>query len=709
MTSGPPPEQVPNRISQLRRLLQTDDEGDLQEEKKVDKPQQHLDDDGGTTFVPVQVEDPRCLEGLGLRRAARMGSSPPEAWGAHSPSCGPRPSHSSFRSLFVQAEPSPDAPAGSYLRDPATVPAGLLYDQGRRALREIRELTERDGPGRGGPAASRLAQLLRQGGPSQQHSRLRQLLVADDPTQPWAASCNVPTSPRDTELLKTPSPGPSHQPPQEQQTDEDRRKSSVLALAMLSSGIPTVLGTDKAHLVSPDTARSSRHRKLNKAAASRVTFALDLKACGPARPTPAEEQPDHSLAFKGRRSCLKRAACPSPRVGSSSPSDPRLLGEEPSFSASPPPPPSLTSPFSEHQASADSSIMSVGGYHHCKDRDVDNDSFSTFPTPDSSPCLLDDPCPARLDSPYLATVDTEDRDGGSSDRIVDTKDGGSSDQMVDTQYGGCSDLLAGTQDGGYSNLLADTQDCSSSDRIVDTQVGGSSDRMVDTQYGSSSDRMVNTQYGGSSDRMVDTQYGGCSDLLADTQDGGCSNLLADYQDGGSCDAFCASSPHLSEDLSQGGFYTPNGSPSDIEGVAATEGDLAHLGQLREEDLDSSRPLPGLGPLSTIEDTAGVLDDAVAYLNLPLAVHHSMSTPFAAEAEEEDEEEEGGQAAGPSGIGGCCKGKSSWPPASGREEDMEEVYLEIHRDLFARAFLFNKFMRLGGLQRKSRNEHGKQRP
>eukprot|EP00061_Rhincodon_typus_P009300 g32703.t1 len=331
---------------------------------------------------------------------------------------------------------------------------------------------------------------------------------------------------------------------------------------------------------------------------------------------------------------------------------------------------------------------------------ADDDSAVACPCP--GPRFLCRPLLNPLRSLYPMTAEGEERTAGTA---LDARDGGCSDLLSDVQDGGCSDLLSYVRDGGCSNLLSDVRDGGCSDLLLDAQDGGHvvmmagaqddgrSDLLSGTQDGGPIDMMMGTQDGSHTETMVDTQDGGCSgllsdaqdgspvdmmadppdggpvDMMAECQDGGSSDLLANSQDGSSCHAFCASSPHLSEDFGHEGFYTPEGSPSDMEGDVDPEALMARLGE-DEEEPGASGVWLGLDMLNTIGAVSG--------------------RPARPMAQSVTDKEDGSQASGSSQSGRGREGR-----ASGQAEEIaDDVYTEIHQDMFSKAFLFHKFMTQG---------------
>ncbi|XP_072350887.1 uncharacterized protein [Scyliorhinus torazame] len=459
-------------------------------------------------FPTLQLERRLRPAALGLGGAAGAGSAD-----------GP----GAFERLFRLPQASRGSPPHGAL------PARLLYDKGRRALRRIQELTEpSEAPE---PSAS---WLLREGSPGERCSRLRNLLLDEGPLEPCAASFAAATPPQETGLQRTPPAGTASPTPAESEREEGEPRLSVLALAMLSSGMPTVLSPsplpgpqgerfaggsgsplDQASETpgesGPSTAvGTGERRKVTKTASSRVTFTLGLDAHGPAWPTRAEELRARPPTFKRRTSCLKKAIrTPSPASGSSDVMTDSQDG-------------SLSDIMTDSQDGSLSDIMT----------DSQDGSLSDIMT-DSQDGSLSDIMADTQDARFSDLM-ADTQDGRLSDIMADTQDGRLSDIMADTQDGGLSDLMADTQDGGLSDIMADTQDGSLSDTMADTQDGRLSEIMADSRDGSLRDIMAEIQDGCLNDIVPYTQDGGAlSDIMADNQDGGLSDVMAVNQEGGS--------------------------------------------------------------------------------------------------------------------------------------------------------------------------------
>ncbi|GCC19204.1 uncharacterized protein [Chiloscyllium punctatum] len=609
----------------------------------------------------------------------------------------------------------------------------LLYNKGRRLLRQIQELTEP--PGGSEPTCGLLECLLREGSPTEPRgTRLRHLLLADEIAGPQGAGFGVLTPPQETGSLPTPSSWTPGQAVAESEREPRGGRDSILSKAMVAAGIPTVL----------DRGASAPTQAFRKVAASgRVTFNLSAAAQGPTwkwRAPCSSRTPDVASTSSSFHSRLpfghgRRPSASLPIANNSSPvaspcSGPRflrhpLLDHRTLYSMAAKEEEELTGGASdamlEAQDGSCSDLLSVSQDGGCSDLLSDTQDGGCS---DLLSDTQDGGCSDLL---------SETQDGGCSDLLSDTQDGSCRELLSDTQDGGCSDLLSETQDGGCSDLLSDTQDGSCRELLSDTQDGGMMagtqdgdcsdmmsdtqdggmmagtqdgscrDLLSDTQDGESVDVVKGAQDGGHAEMMVDTRDGSGSNLASDTQDGspvdmmadppegepvdmmtecqdgGSSDLVADSQDGGSCDAFCASSPHLSEDFGQEAFYTPEGSPSDVEGDIDPEAQMARLGEDEEEEEEpgGSGVLPGLGALNTISGRPAQL------------------------ASRSIKDEGGSQASGSSRSGGGSEGRAG----GSTKEGADDVYTEIHQDMFSKAFLFNKFMKQGRFQRKPSNQSG----
>ncbi|XP_051865730.1 uncharacterized protein LOC127567101 [Pristis pectinata] len=523
--------------------------------------------------------------------------------------------------------------------------ARQLHARGRWALQQIQQLSQ---PGGTLP--------LGEDGPREQQSRLRSLLLAEDAAQTWLGD------------FGTLAPEPA--------SPQEEGSGGVLALAMLYSGLPTVLGTGpvspdeecshvpsprvgppQEEMVEPTTSLASvtlatgQRRKVTKTTASRVTFAPGPPVThGP--PPEAEQLPAPcSQTLKRRTSCLRK-------VGAS--------GSQASFTPT-------TSGLS--RSSHHSPGHRVASPHFAKHWSLTNKQSK-------------DPSPGFLGRPCLAAGGDEDIcDDGFSDVTAGSQDDRFRDPLEDSQDGSISDLMGDIQDGRINDLMADTQDICISDSMGDTQDGGLSDLMGDTKDGGLSDLMGDTQDGGSSDLMRGSQDGGSSDLMGDTQDGGSSILLADSQDSGSSDT-------MADDQGGGGSDLLADSRDDCSSdtmASSQDGECSDLlvdtqdgGCSETKERDSlglvESDTPGISP-ADLSQQPGQPPQPLAYLEmeLPLAVRQLA-------VEEEPD-----------------------PGPKAQPDNMEDVYTEMQQDMFYKAFLFHKFMRLGGPQHKPNREQGKQHP
>ncbi|XP_048381982.2 uncharacterized protein LOC125450062 [Stegostoma tigrinum] len=525
---------------------------------------------------------------------------------------------------------------------PAPRNAHLLYDKGRRVLRQIQELTKP--PGGRDSSSGLLARLLREDNPSKGGGgRLWHLLLADEPAGPHTTGFGVPTPPWETGSLSASLSQVPSQPLAEQEWEpRGGARVGILSKAMLAAGIPTVLDRGPAPLdrMAPPTTLCK------VATLGRATVNPSTTAQGP--------------------TWKRRSPCPSRTPGAASTSFPS---------------PSVL-PFGLGcQASA---FLTV----------ADDDSGIASPCPD--PRFLRRPLLDPLRVLYPMTAEGEERTAGTADAVLDTRDGSCSDLLSDVQDGGCSDLLldaqdgshfdttVGAQGGGRSDLPLGTQDSEPIDMVMGTQDGSHTETMADRQNGGCSALSSDAQDGGLVHMMADPPGGGPVEMMAECQDGSSSDLLANSQDGGSCHAFCASSPHLSEDFGHEGFYTPEGSPSDVEGDVDPEAQMARLGE-DEEEPGAPGVLLGLDVLNSIG-----------------AVSRRPARPVARSV---TEVEDGSQA---SGSSQSARGREGW--ASGQAEEIaDDVYTEIHQDMFSKAFLFHKFMTQGRFQRKPSDQSGKDQP
>ncbi|XP_043535979.1 uncharacterized protein LOC122542353 [Chiloscyllium plagiosum] len=561
-----------------------------------------------------------------------------------------------FSLLWVDdPPPQPDAGAVAEMGSPGwgspdPQSARLLYDKGRRLLRQIQELTEP--PGGSEPTCGLLECLLREGSPTEpKGARLRHLLLADEIAGPQGAGFGVLTPPWETGSLPTPSSWAPGRAMAESEREPRGGRDSILSKAMLAAGIPTI-----------DRGASAPTQAFRKVAASgRVTFNLSAAAQGP--------------TWKRRAPCSSRT----PDVASTSSSFHSRLpfghGRRPSASL----------PVANNNSAVASPCSSQRFLRHPL---LDHRTLYSMTAKEEE--LTGGASDAMLEAQDGGCSDllSDTQDGGCSDLLSDTQDGGCSDLLSDTQDGGCSDLLsdtqdgsmmAGTQDGGCSDLLSDTQDGEPVDIVKGAQDGGHAEMMVDTRDGSRSNLLSDTQDGGPVDMMADPPEGEPVDMMTECQDGGSSDLRADSQDGGSCDAFCASSPHLSEDFGQEAFYTPERSPSDVEGDIDPEAQMARLGEdEEEEEPGGSGVLLGLGALNTVSGRPAQL------------------------ASRSIKDEGSSLASGSSQSGGGSEGRAG----GSTKEGADDVYTEIHQDMFSKAFLFNKFMKQGRFQRKPSNQSGK---
>ncbi|XP_059805534.1 uncharacterized protein LOC132380616 isoform X2 [Hypanus sabinus] len=457
-------------------------------------------------------------------------------------------------------------------------------------------------------------------------------------------------------------------------------------------GLPTMLDEELPHIQSsraalaheePTTSSTSvsqqigQLRKVTKTTGSNVTFAPGSPMThGP--PPEAERLPAPSF------SCLKKVGASASQVSfrPSSSGLPHPPGPRPAF-------PRLTKPWGQNRGSSPGFLvrpcLAASG-----DEDAGDDGVS-----DMVVGSLDD----RFRGPPMHTQDigssdimeyTQDgglndlmgdiEDGGPSVLLADAQDGGSSDLMGDIQDGGSSDLMGNTEDGGSSILLADSQDGGSSDLMGDTEDGGSSVLLADSQDGGSSDLMGDTPDGGSSDFMGDTQDGSSSDLMGDTQDGGSSDFMGECQDRCYCVGLA--------DSQDGGSMAVN---QDGEGshLLANSQDSSSDPMLSSQEGESADPLEDAqdeGCRKGGQSGVLVLAGPAELGGPPASPEHEL--PLVMEEPE----------AGPSQVMG--------PVA---QPNMQDVYTELQRDMFYKAFLFHKFMRLGSPQQKPGHQQAEEHP
>ncbi|XP_062891275.1 uncharacterized protein LOC134338984 [Mobula hypostoma] len=596
-----------------------------------------------------------------------------------------------------------------------------LQARGLWALREIRELTVGGGPAIGAQSPSEC-------GSQENESSLQQ---AEDTAQGSDGMLAPETSSPQKEAPFLCLDLPTMLGSSSTRRDEEQPhiQSPRAALAREELLEPTTSSTSVAHL-----------RKVTKTTGSHVTFA-------PGPPVTHGPPPEVERLPAPGFSCLRKVGASASQV-SFRPSPSGL----PHSSLHPPGPrlafPRFTKPWGQSRGSSPGFLvrpcLAAGG-----DEDTGDDGFS-----DMVVGSLDD----RFGGPLMHTLDggssdimEDTQDGGSNDIMEDTQDGGSSDIMEDTQDGsssdlmgdiedggssvllgdteddGCSDLMGDIEDGGSSVLLGETEDDGSGVLLADSQDGGSSDLLADCQDGGSSDLMGDTQDGDSHNFMGDTQDGGSSFFMEDTQDGGSSDLMEDTQDGSSSDIMGDTQGGGSSDLMGD---TQDGSSSDLMGDTRGGGSSDFMGDTQDSYSVSCVRLAD----SQDGDSMAVNQDGEGSHLLANSQDNSSGTTLSSqEGESTDplEDAQGGglvlaesyRPAGPAELGR--------PPASPGHElplameepeagpsqvmdpvaqpDMQDVYAELQQDMFYKAFLFHKFMKLGSPQHKPGHQQTKEHP
>ncbi|XP_069785378.1 uncharacterized protein [Narcine bancroftii] len=306
----------------------------------------------------------------------------------------------------------------------------------------------------------------------------------------------------------------------------------------------------------------------------------------------------------------------------------------------------------------------------------------------------------------------------------DLSNGHSPDVTLVCLIDGHRDLLADTQDGSISDLTVDIQDGGISDLTVDTQDGGISD-LIDSQADGISD-LVNDQGGGSSDTMAEDQDGDCSNLLVDSQDATFSEPMA-----GSLDNECRDGSYLVDiqdgsilDTQDGRFQdTQNGSILDTEDgrFLNTQVDSC-LVDIQEGSFQETQD----GSIFDTQDGSFLVDiQDGGFLDIQDGGLRQGLTDIQGPKEEmwgRLDFDKPGNTSKLLSVAEAITGRSDQPstqkgmgveldlgsaPALGpraRTDDLQDAYTEMHQDMFYKAFLFYRFMRLGDPLCRARRQH-----